>query len=182
MSHSQTIKIQITNANALREAAVEVKAKDFSTEERDIKMFDGKTFRGMFVHFKEWKYPVVFNRDGAHHDNYNGRWGKEEDLHVFNRAYAANVIKGQATLEGRAILSDQTTGKNRILRIDNGDGSATEATVGLDGRAVLEVVGCAGNTCVNHTAGLSNALGQSLSMDYKPEYEERERLREMEQE
>lgn len=182
MSHSQTIKIAITNGAALKAAALEMGAKSFSETEQDVRLFDGKTFRGMFVHFKNWNHPVVFNKDGAHFDSYGGRWGNEQDLKVFNRAYAANVIRGQATLEGRAIVSDQSLGDNRILRIDNGDGSVTEATVGVDGRAVLDVVGCGGNACVNHAAGLSQALGHQLSVDYKPEFEERERLREREQE
>lgn len=182
MSHSQTINIQVTNAEALKAAALEVEAQDHSAEERDIKMFDGKTFRGMFVHFKGWRYPVVFNRDGAHHDNYNGAWGNEADLHKFNRSYASNVILGQARLEGRTILNDRMEGDRRILSIDNGDGSTTEATVGLDGNAVLDVVGCAGNACVNHTAGISAALGVSLGSEFKPEHEEREQLREREQE
>lgn len=183
MSHSQTIKVLVTNKEALEATAREMNAQSFSTEIQDVKMYDG-TYRGMFIHFQNWKYPTVISDGELRYDSYNGSWGNEKDLQAFRQNYAANVVRIAGLVDGKTLVSDTgvRAGSNRIVVLDNGDGSHTQATIPEEGDAVLEVVGCAGNVCHSHTSAISSALGMSTGDVLLPEYEERERLREREQE
>lgn len=184
MSHSQTIKVLVNNKEALELTAKEMNAKSFSTEETEVKMYDG-TYRGMFVHFKNWNYPVVIANGDLRYDSYNGAWGNERDLKQFRQAYAANVVIVEGQREGMTLQSDsgyKEGSGNRVLDMLHSDGSIIRTTVGEEGNAVLEVVGCAGSSCQAISAGISRALGQTTSEELKPEFHEQEKLREKEAE
>jgi len=181
MSHSQTVKVTVTNKEALEATAKEMNAQSYSTEVQDVNLFDG-TYRGMFIHFQNWKYPTVIADGELRYDSYNGLWGNEKDLQTFRQGYAANVVRIAGMADGKMLVSDTRNGSNRIILLDNGDGSQTQATIPEEGDAVLEVVGCAGNVCQSHTSAISSALGVSVNDVLLPEYQEQERLREREQE
>jgi len=181
MSHSQTVKVTVTNKEALEATAREMNAQSFSTEVNDVKLFDG-TYRGMFIHLQNWRYPVVIDGGELRYDSYNGSWGNEKDLQTFRQGYAANVVRIAGINDGKTFISDTRNGSNRIVLLDNGDGSQTQATIPEEGDAVLEVVGCAGSVCQSHTSAISSALGITTGDVLLPEYQERERLREREQE
>jgi hypothetical protein len=181
MSHSQTVKVTVSNTAALASTAKEMEAKDYSTEVKDVKLYDG-TYKGMFVHFKDWRYPVVISDGNLVYDSYNGLWGNEQDIGRFRQGYAANVVRIAGINDGKSLISDTMEGNNRIVMLDNGDGSQTKATIPAEGDAILEVVGCSGSVCQSHTSGVSSALGVATSDYLKPEFQEQERVREREQE
>lgn len=183
MSHSQTIKVLVTNKEALELTAKEMNATSFSTEEGEVRMYDG-TYKGMFVHFPGWKYPVVFSNGEVRYDSYNGAWGNERDLKTFRQSYASNVVRVEGAREGMTVQEDSglKVGGNRIIDMLYSDGSIIRTTVSEDGNAVLEVVGCAGPTCQTITSNISRKLGQETSSELKPEFFEQEKLKEKESE
>lgn len=184
MSHSQTIKVLVNNKEALELTAKEMNAKSFSTEETDVRMYDG-TYKGMFVHFKNWNYPVVIANGDLRYDSYNGAWGNERDLKQFRQTYAANVVIVEGQREGLILQSDsgyKEGSGNRIIELLHSDGATVRTTVGEEGNAVLEVVGCAGSSCQAITSNISRKLGQETSSELKPEFFEQEKLREKEAE
>lgn len=181
MSHSQTIKVLVTNKEALELTAKEMDAKSFSTEETDVRLYDG-TYRGMFVHFKGWNYPVVISNGDLRYDSYNGMWGNESDLKRFRQGYAANTVRVEGMREGMTLQSDKHEGSKRIVDLLYGDGSIIRSTFNEEGDAVLEVIGCAGASCQSISSGLSKALGQTMDEQLKPEFYEQEKLKEREME
>ncbi len=181
MSHTQTVKVAISNKEAFKEAAKEVNAKSFSTEERDVRLYDSVQ-RGMFVHFTNWQYPVVVTNGELRYDNFEGRWGNESDLNAFRQSYATNVIRIAGVSDGKPLVSDTREGNSRILLLQNQDGSQTRAVINETGDTLLEVVGCAGSVCRNHTSHISNALGVATGEELKPEFREMEMVRELERE
>lgn len=184
MSHSQTIKVLVNNKEALELTAKEMNAKSFSTEETDVRMYDG-TYKGMFVHFKNWNYPVVIANGDLRYDSYNGAWGNERDLKQFRQTYAANVVIVEGQREGMTLQSDsgyKEGSGNRIIELLHSDGATIRTTVGEEGNAVLEVVGCTGSSCQVISGNISRKLGQETSSELKPEFYEQEKLREKEAE
>ena len=184
MSHSQTIKVLVNNKEALELTAKEMNATSFSAEEGDVKMYDG-TYKGMFIHFKGWNYPVVISNGDLRYDSYNGLWGNESDLKRFRQSYAANVVIVEGAREGMILQSDsgyQEGTNNRVIELLHSDGATIRTTVGEEGNAVLEVVGCAGSSCQAISAGISRKLGQETSNELKPEFFEQEKLKEKETE
>lgn len=181
MSHSQTVKVEVKLGEALEAAAKEMGAKSFSSSVSSVRLYDG-TYDGMFVHFQGWNYPVVFNDRGAIYDDYNGRWGKKDDLTRFQQAYAANAVRIAGTREGNTIEFDTTSGTNRLVGLRHADGSLIKATFPLGGDALVEVEACAGSVCQGHTAPITHVLGMATSETLKDEYYEKERVREREAE
>lgn len=181
MSHSQTVKVEVKVGEALEAAAREMKAKNFSSSVSSVRLYDG-TYEGMFVHFEGWNYPVVFNDRGAIYDDYNGRWGKKEDVTRFQQVYAANAVRIVGLREGNTLEYDTTQGNNRLIGLRHSDGSLIKATFPLGGEALIEVEACAGAACQSHTAPISHALGMATSETIKDEYYEKERVRERETE
>jgi hypothetical protein len=181
MSHSQTVKMLLNNQSAFEATAQELGAKAFSTEVSEVRLYDG-TYRGMFIHLSNWKYPIVASDGELRYDSFNGHWGNEGDINRLRQTYAANVVRLTASNDGKPLVSDTREGNNRVLHLLNQDGSQTKATVSETGDTLLEVVGCSGSACRSHTAPISSALGVVTSDIYAPEFYERERLKEREME
>lgn len=181
MSHSQTVKVEVKVGEALCEAAKEMNATSYSSSVQDVKLFDGN-YQGMFVHFPNWRYPVVFSERGAIYDDYNGRWGNPEDITRFKQAYAAHAVRIVGMREGNTLEYDTTQGNNRLVGLRHSDGSLIKATFPLGGEALVEVEACSGSVCQSHTSPITHALGMATSETLKDEFFERERVREMESE
>jgi hypothetical protein len=181
MSHSQTVKVEVKVGEALEAAAKEMNAKNYSSSVGSVRLYDG-TYNGMFVHFQGWVYPVVFNERGAIYDDYNGRWGRKDDVTRFQQAYAANAVRIVGMREGNCLEFDTTSGTNRLVGLRHPDGSLIKATFPLGGEALIEVEACAGSACQSHTAPISHALGMATSEILKDEYYQKEQVRERETE
>ena len=69
-----------------------------------VQLYSGEA-TGVIVKLPEWRYPAVFDTSSgqARYDNYEGRWGKQEQLDRFLQAYAVEKASIEARRKGHTI-------------------------------------------------------------------------------
>jgi len=111
LSHIVTIKTEVRDATAVRTACQRLKLPEPTSGK--VKLFSGEV-NGLAVQLPDWRYPVVCETDTGQvkFDNYNGRWGNQEQLDRFLQIYAVEATKVQARKKGHCVTEQQ---------LDNGD-------------------------------------------------------------
>jgi hypothetical protein len=102
MSHIVCIKTEIRDAHAVR-AACQRLGLPLPTSGTH-KMYSGQV-TGLAVQLPGWVYPVVCQLDSGQlqFDNFNGRWGAQEDLNAFLQIYAVEKAKLEARRKGHSV-------------------------------------------------------------------------------
>lgn len=106
MSHIVQIHTQVRD-----EAAIAAACRRLGLAppiQQTAKLFTS-TETGLTVRLPGWTYPVVFDvaSGGVKFDNFNGRWGKQQELDRFLQAYACERAKIEARKKGHTV-SEQT--------------------------------------------------------------------------
>ncbi len=96
MSHLVTIRTQVRDLEAVRTACRKLGLKEPTQGKTQ---FFQKEVEGTIVQLPFWQFPVVIDLTTGilHYDNWQGRWGNQEDLHRFTQRYAVE----KSILEGR---------------------------------------------------------------------------------
>jgi hypothetical protein len=83
------------------------------------------TETGLGIELPKWKYPVVANTETGQirFDNYQGRWGNQEELDQLLKMYAVERAKIEARRKGYSVTEQ---------KLDNG---AIKLTVAVGGAA-----------------------------------------------
>jgi hypothetical protein len=112
LSHIVQIQTQVRDVAAVAAACrrlglappVQQRAKLFTSTET-----------GLTVKLSGWTYPVVFDvaSGDVKFDNFNGLWGKREELDRFLQAYACERAKIEARKKGHTV-SEQTLADGSI--------------------------------------------------------------------
>ena len=112
MSHTVTIKTEVKDVVAVRSACRRLQLPE--PQHRTVKMFSSEA-TGLAVELPEWKYPLVCDTQTGqlNYDTYNGRWGKEAELHKFLQAYAVEKAKIEARRQGHSV-QEQTLADGSI--------------------------------------------------------------------
>ena len=106
MSHIVTGTSAMTSEKYVRAAAARL---GLAAPVRKVwDLFSGQTADGLGVMLPGWSYPVVIDTTTGElkYDNYNGRWGKEEELAKFKQNYAA--VKHRAIAHERGYQVQET--------------------------------------------------------------------------
>jgi hypothetical protein len=106
LSHIVTIKTEIRDAAAIRAACQRLELAEPVFGEG--KLFSGaKT--GWQVQLPGWRYPVVcnVNTGSIDFDNFEGRWGEQQQLDAFLQAYAVEKCRIESRRTGRT-CTEQT--------------------------------------------------------------------------
>lgn len=106
MSHIVQIKTEVKDA-----AAIEAACKRLGLEAPKAGhhvLFAGQSADGLAVKLPGWTYPAVFNTEtgAAAYDNYNGAWGKQEELDHFLQAYAVEKAIYEAQKGGYSVFEE----------------------------------------------------------------------------
>lgn len=105
MSHIVQIKTEVKDENAIfaacRRLGLQTPTKgtfNVYTVKRD----------GIGIQLPNWSYPVVCNVDtgAVDFDNYNGHWGKQEELDKFLQAYAVEKAIYEAQKGGYSVYEE----------------------------------------------------------------------------
>ena len=131
MSHTVTVKLEMNDAEALRDAVERTTEARFikpSTRHQRGKLNEadtieeatGKhgiysgTYDGVAVQLPGWNYPVIVNLETGEvkYDNYSGHWGPQENLDELAQAYAVEKARTEALLHGLTVNEEE---------LDNGD-------------------------------------------------------------
>ena len=97
MSHIVTIKTELRDTMAISAACQRLHLLPPKTGR--FPLFSGEA-QGIGVQLPNWRFPVVCDTSSGelHYDNFQGRWGDENQLHEFLQAYAAeNSKRSQCT-------------------------------------------------------------------------------------
>ena len=99
MSHVVEIKTEIRDEAAVKAACVRLQLP--TPESKTVRLFNA-TATGLCVQLPNWSYPVVANLATGQlsYDNYNGAWGRQEELHKFLQGYAVEKAKIEARKKG----------------------------------------------------------------------------------
>jgi hypothetical protein len=105
MSHITTIKdILFNDLKVLTKATdrLNYDAPIIHNQEQDYKLYQKQPVKGIAsVKLPEWRYPVVVNKKGEiFYDNYEGRWGKINQLNSLKQAYGIEKAKNLARAQG----------------------------------------------------------------------------------
>ena len=111
MSHTMNINIELHDRAALEAACqrlgltlVEGRHKLYSTTEK-----------GLAIHLQGWKYPIVVKEDGTvSYDNYNGSWGKIEELNKLRAYYGLEKAKIEARKKGYSVYEHYNTSTQEL--------------------------------------------------------------------
>ena len=122
MSHIVVIRTQVKDATAVHNACKRLGLPE--PVQGTTKLFDGEV-TGLAVQLPGWVYPVVANLASGelHYDNFQGRWGNEQNLAKFLQMYAVC----RATLEARRCghsVTEQTLADGSIKLTINVQGGA----------------------------------------------------------
>ena len=96
MSHIVEIQTEVRDLAAIRAACRRLCLS--APQQGTFHLFSGAA-TGIAVELPDWKYPLVANVQTGQlqYDNFNGRWGDQQQLDKFLQAYAVE----KATLEAR---------------------------------------------------------------------------------
>jgi hypothetical protein len=99
LSHIVEIKTEVRDEAAVKAACTRLQLP--TPEHKTIRLFNA-TATGLCVQLPNWSYPVVANLATGQlsYDNYNGAWGRQEELHKFLQGYAVEKAKIEARKKG----------------------------------------------------------------------------------
>jgi hypothetical protein len=119
MSHIVQIKTEVRDAAAVAAACkrlglaapVEGKFNVYAVERE-----------GLAVRLPNWSYPVVCNLEtgAVDFDNYNGSWGKQEELDKFLQAYAVEKAIFEAQKGGYSVFEETLADGSIKLNLTGG--------------------------------------------------------------
>jgi hypothetical protein len=114
LSHIVEIKTEIRDEQAVRAACVRLQLA--TPETKTIRLFSA-TATGLCVQLPGWNYPVVANLQtgSLQYDNYNGAWGRQEELNKYLQAYAVEKAKIEARKKGHAV--SETRLQDGLIRV-----------------------------------------------------------------
>ncbi|WP_353208430.1 hypothetical protein [Sphingorhabdus sp.] len=106
MSHIVQIKTEVKDADAVQAACRRLGLE--AAQNGHHVLFAGQSADGLAVKLPGWSYPAVFNTatGAAHYDNYNGSWGKQEELDSFLQAYAVEKAIYEAQKGGYSVYEE----------------------------------------------------------------------------
>ena len=173
MSHTTTIRTEITDEQALK-SACDHQGVRMNANSR-AKLYDGSTHQGHVVHLKDWSYPVIFTKSGeAKYDNYNGCWGDEAELHKLTARYAVERVLKKARVLGHHFKEvPQEDGSIKLVRGAPG-GQQTIITADDAGNVTVEAAGYKGKACLDATRPYESALGIRSDFIEKPEFKQQD--------
>jgi hypothetical protein len=122
--------------------------------------------QGLGIMLNGWHYPVIIDEEGtAFYDNYNGRWGRSEELERLTDGYAAAMVEITCDQLGWYHERNEVTGSVIVHHPSGG-------TITVDRGGQLDAQNFSGAGCVDATLPLEQALGRRLDETVKPEMNE----------
>ncbi len=102
MSHIVEIKTEIRDEQAIRAACVRLQLA--APENKTVRLFNA-TATGLCVQLPGWNYPVVceLSTGSLKYDNYQGHWGRQEELNRFVQAYSVEKCRIEARKKGHRV-------------------------------------------------------------------------------
>ncbi len=119
MSHIVTIQTEIRDPVAILAAC---RRLGLSTPEQETVQLYSSQASGWAVRLSGWRYPVVCQIETGQlqFDNFNGRWGDQQELDRFRQAYAVEKAKLEARRQGHAVTEQSLADGSIRLTVNLG--------------------------------------------------------------
>src|SRR5262249_8653990 len=119
MSHIVSIKTKVHDPAAVAEACRRLQLAEPVQGTADL--FSGEA-TGLIVKLPGWEYPAVIDTASGQiqYDNFEGRWGNDEELHRFLQAYAVEKTRLEARKKGLSISEHQLADGSIRLQLREG--------------------------------------------------------------
>ena len=103
MSHIVTIRTEVRDPHAIGAACTRLDLPQ--PAEGEVQLFTSAA-RGTIIRLPDWRYPVVCDTGTGqlHFDNFEGRWGEQQQLDRFLQAYAVEKAKLEARKCGYSVV------------------------------------------------------------------------------
>jgi hypothetical protein len=122
VSHVVSIKTEVRDVDAIRAACRRLNIDQ--PEQGTFKLFSGEA-TGIAVRLPDWTYPVVCDvaTGEMNFENYNGRWGDQNELDAFLQGYAVEKARLEAHKRGHTVTEQPLADGSVKLTIQvNGGG------------------------------------------------------------
>ncbi|QDU31344.1 hypothetical protein ETAA8_65280 [Anatilimnocola aggregata] len=108
MSHIVQIQTQVRDSDAVRAACLRLKLP--APVHGTARLFT-TSVTGLAVQLPGWKYPAVCQLETGQVqiDNFNGHWGRQQELDRFLQAYAVEKAKLEARRKGFVVQEQPLT-------------------------------------------------------------------------
>jgi hypothetical protein len=105
MSHIVQIKTEVKDENAIAAACRRLGLQQPTKGKFTVYAVERE---GVGIRLPNWSYPVVCNLEtgAVDYDNYNGSWGKQEELDKFLQAYAVEKAIYEAQKGGYSVYEE----------------------------------------------------------------------------
>ena len=102
MSHIVTVQAKVHDPVAVAAACQRLNLAP--PQQGSARLFSGEA-QGLLVQLPGWQYPVVIDTLSGviHYDNFEGRWGDQEQLDRFLQLYAVERAKLEARKKGYTV-------------------------------------------------------------------------------
>lgn len=109
MSHTVKVQTEVKDAIAAEAACRRIGIPPPTSGTH--RLFSGR-FNGLAVRLPGWHYPIVCDLSSGqiNYDNYDGRWGEQQHLGSFLRAYGAEKTRIEARKKGYGVVEHALPG------------------------------------------------------------------------
>ena len=123
MSHIVSVATEVRDIAAIRSACRRLSINQ--PEEGTFTLFSGKA-TGIAVRLPDWTYPVVCDvaTGSLKYDNFEGRWGNQQELDRFMQAYAVGKARLESNKRGHTLTEATLTDGSIKLTIQVNGGAA----------------------------------------------------------
>ena len=123
MSHIVQIQTQVRDPVAVSAACRRLGLAE--PQQRTAKLFTS-TETGLVVQLPGWRYPVVcdLTTGSVKYDDFNGKWGKPEELGRFLQSYSVEKAKLEARRKGHSVTEQPLADGSIKLVIQIAGGAA----------------------------------------------------------
>jgi hypothetical protein len=174
MSHIITIEVKVCDLEAIRKTCQRMRLAQPCHGKATLFR---KVVEGTLVQLRNWKFPIVIDlaTGTIRYDNFNGNWGKQEELDKFLMCYGAEKAKQEALEKGHSYSETELENGNLKVVIQpnrNRSGETVCITFLPGGASQVETTGYTGPDCAKASASIETALGTRTDETKKSEYYE----------
>lgn len=119
MSHIVTIQTEVRDSAAVRGACQRRQLP--APVDGTHRLFSGEA-TGLAVQLPDWRYPVVCELTSGQllYDNYEGRWGDQQQLDAFRQSYAIEKARIEARKQGHTVTEQKLADGSVKLTVNVG--------------------------------------------------------------
>ena len=119
MSHIVKIQTQVRDEAAVQAAC---RRRQLAEPIAGRHQLYSREVEGLAVRLRDWSYPVVcqLQTGELQYDNFGGRWGQQQELDQFLRAYAVEKTRIEARKRGHTLTEQSLTDGSIKLTVQIG--------------------------------------------------------------